>query len=31
MAWTAPIIEEVTCGMEINMYFPAEQDDRDLF
>ncbi|MEO0820345.1 MAG: pyrroloquinoline quinone precursor peptide PqqA [Pseudomonadota bacterium] len=24
MAWTAPIIEEVTCGMEINMYFPAE-------
>jgi coenzyme PQQ precursor peptide PqqA len=30
MAWTAPIIEEVTCGMEINMYFPAE-DDGDLF
>ena len=31
MAWTAPIIVEVTCGMEINMYQPAEQDDRDLF
>jgi coenzyme PQQ precursor peptide PqqA len=26
MAWTAPIVEEVTCGMEINMYFPAEED-----
>ena len=25
MAWTAPAIEEVTCGMEINMYFPAEE------
>jgi coenzyme PQQ precursor peptide PqqA len=30
MAWTAPKLEEVTCGMEINMYFPAE-DDLDLF
>ncbi len=30
MAWTAPVIEEVTCGMEINMYFPAEEDG-DLF
>ena len=27
MAWTAPIIEEVACGMEINMYFPADEDD----
>jgi len=27
MAWTAPVIEEMTCGMEINMYFPAEGDD----
>ena len=26
MAWTAPIIEEVSCGMEINMYFPAEEE-----
>jgi coenzyme PQQ precursor peptide PqqA len=31
MAWTAPKIEELTCGMEINMYFPAEEDDRTLF
>ena len=30
MAWTAPKIEEMTCGMEINMYFPAE-DEGDLF
>ncbi|MEM9046177.1 MAG: pyrroloquinoline quinone precursor peptide PqqA [Pseudomonadota bacterium] len=30
MAWTAPKIEEETCGMEINMYFPAE-DEGDLF
>ncbi|MEM6847121.1 MAG: pyrroloquinoline quinone precursor peptide PqqA [Pseudomonadota bacterium] len=30
MAWTTPEIEEVTCGMEINMYFPGE-DDGDLF
>jgi coenzyme PQQ precursor peptide PqqA len=30
MTWTTPEIEEVTCGMEINMYFPAE-DDGDLF
>ena len=26
MAWTAPQLEEVACGMEINMYFPAEDD-----
>lgn len=30
MAWTAPMVEELPCGMEINMYFPAE-DDGDLF
>lgn len=30
MAWTAPKVEELPCGMEINMYFPAE-DDGDLF
>ncbi len=30
MAWTAPKIEEIACGMEINMYFPAE-DDGELF
>jgi coenzyme PQQ precursor peptide PqqA len=26
MAWTTPKIDEITCGMEINMYFPAEDD-----
>ena len=32
MAWFAPKIEEVTCGMEINMYFPAEDEsEHDLF
>jgi coenzyme PQQ precursor peptide PqqA len=30
MAWTAPKVEELSCGMEINMYFPAEGED-DLF
>ncbi len=30
MAWTTPIIEEMSCGMEINMYFPAE-DEGELF
>jgi coenzyme PQQ precursor peptide PqqA len=30
MAWTAPVVEELACGMEINMYFPAE-DEGDLF
>jgi coenzyme PQQ precursor peptide PqqA len=26
MAWTAPTLDEIACGMEINMYFPAEDD-----
>lgn len=26
MTWTAPSFEDLTCGMEINMYFPAEED-----
>jgi coenzyme PQQ precursor peptide PqqA len=28
MTWTAPIIDEVACGMEINMYFPADGEDE---
>ncbi len=28
MAWTKPIIAEIECGMEINMYGP-ENDDRN--
>ncbi|MEL6197084.1 MAG: pyrroloquinoline quinone precursor peptide PqqA [Pseudomonadota bacterium] len=31
MAWTTPKIEELSCGMEINMYFPADERDDDLF
>jgi coenzyme PQQ precursor peptide PqqA len=31
MAWTAPVVEELSCGMEINMYFPADEDEGDLF
>ncbi|MEO1315039.1 MAG: pyrroloquinoline quinone precursor peptide PqqA [Pseudomonadota bacterium] len=30
MAWTAPKIKELSCGMEINMYFPAD-DEGTLF
>ena len=30
MTWETPEIEEVACGMEINMYFPAE-DEGELF
>jgi len=30
MAWTAPEIEEFACGMEINMYAPAE-DEGEIF
>jgi coenzyme PQQ precursor peptide PqqA len=26
MTWTAPKLEEISCGMEINMYFPADDD-----
>jgi coenzyme PQQ precursor peptide PqqA len=28
MAWTKPIIREIECGMEINMYGP-EGEDRE--
>ncbi len=32
MAWTKPVLEDVTCGMEINMYSPADdRDEQDLF
>lgn len=32
MAWTTPELHEFACGMEINMYFPAEDErDKDLF
>ncbi|PWR00953.1 pyrroloquinoline quinone precursor peptide PqqA [Meridianimarinicoccus roseus] len=34
MAWKTPIAVEINCGMEINMYGPAEDErrpDHDLF
>jgi coenzyme PQQ precursor peptide PqqA len=33
MAWTKPIIREIECGMEINMYGPEGEDREgdDLF
>jgi coenzyme PQQ precursor peptide PqqA len=27
MAWTTPMIREIECGMEINMYGPEQEDD----
>jgi coenzyme PQQ precursor peptide PqqA len=30
MAWSKPIIREIECGMEINMYGPdGDRDDSD--
>jgi len=26
MAWKKPVLREISCGMEINMYGPAEDD-----
>lgn len=35
MAWKKPELKEIGCGMEINMYAPAEDEgreyERDLF
>ncbi|WP_047993605.1 pyrroloquinoline quinone precursor peptide PqqA [Puniceibacterium sp. IMCC21224] len=31
MAWAKPIMREIECGMEINMYGPESEDDSDLF
>ncbi len=28
MAWTAPKIKDIACGMEINMYQPGEDEER---
>lgn len=30
MAWTKPIIREVECGMEINMYGPDYDEEREI-
>ncbi|WP_299821318.1 pyrroloquinoline quinone precursor peptide PqqA [uncultured Jannaschia sp.] len=31
MAWTKPIIREIECGMEINMYGPDGDEGPILF
>ncbi|MEZ5675822.1 coenzyme PQQ precursor peptide PqqA [Thalassovita litoralis] len=36
MAWTAPKMKEINCGMEINMYAPSQDEggrghEPDLF
>ena len=31
MAWTKPIIREIECGMEINMYGPDGDEGPVLF
>lgn len=27
MAWSTPTLNEEMCGMEVNMYFPADDGD----
>ncbi|ARE82958.1 MAG: pyrroloquinoline quinone precursor peptide PqqA [Roseovarius sp.] len=31
MAWSKPVLRELNCGMEINMYGPAQEGDGVLF
>jgi len=31
MAWTKPVILEVSCGMEISRYMPADDQEPILF
>ena len=31
MAWTKPTLTEINCGMEINMYGPADDGETPLF
>lgn len=30
MAWTTPKIREIQCGMEINMYGPETDEEREV-
>ncbi len=30
MAWTKPVIREIECGMEINMYGPDYDEEREV-
>ncbi len=27
MSWTTPKIEDLNCGMEVSMYYPADEGD----
>ena len=31
MAWSTPKVKEICLGMEINMYFPADEHEGELF
>ena len=31
MSWSKPIIREIECGMEINMYGPEHDEERETF
>jgi len=28
MDWNTPEVEEISCGMEVNMYMPAEDEEE---
>ena len=30
MAWNKPVIREIECGMEINMYGPDGEEEREV-
>ncbi|MEM8776341.1 MAG: pyrroloquinoline quinone precursor peptide PqqA [Pseudomonadota bacterium] len=30
MTWTKPVIREIECGMEINMYGPDYDEEREI-
>ncbi|MEL6375603.1 MAG: pyrroloquinoline quinone precursor peptide PqqA [Pseudomonadota bacterium] len=30
MTWTKPVIREIECGMEINMYGPEYDEEREI-
>jgi coenzyme PQQ precursor peptide PqqA len=31
MTWSTPTIREICLGMEINMYFPADEHEGEVF
>lgn len=30
MAWEAPVLEEISCGMEVTAYAPAEEGGSEI-